>query len=292
MKTKFKLLLLLLAVPLFTLATDSYVEVYFTKDVDPSVIIKEKIDNAQKYVNIAMYYFTDQYLGEALKDAYERGVEVKVFLDKSQAERSAYASQMLVTKKIPVKISSNNYIMHNKFAVIDGDILLNGSYNWTVNAKEHNDENLLLIRDSSVVNQFNRKFERFWAYEIDTILTNELYRFAKQVFDYTRDIPDIEKGELKVVELHYDGSPKWDEWVVFENASDKIINIGGCKIKDDATHEFILKNTEVSPGRRVTIHNYSDKSISLDVRIPIWNNEGDTLYLYNRSNELILKYGY
>jgi phosphatidylserine/phosphatidylglycerophosphate/cardiolipin synthase-like enzyme len=53
--------------------------------------------------------------------------------------------------------------MHHKFMVIDGEIVVTGSYNWSAAAEERNDENLVVIRDRGVAEAFEREFERIWS---------------------------------------------------------------------------------------------------------------------------------
>ena len=47
---------------------------------------------------------------------------------------------------VPVRITSNPKLMHNKFAVIDGATVLTGSYNFTWSAQNRNAENVLVLR--------------------------------------------------------------------------------------------------------------------------------------------------
>lgn len=52
--------------------------------------------------------------------------------------------------------------MHNKFAVIDGHILVNGSFNWTQSAVDKNQENLSIIDNDELCNKYSAEFERLW----------------------------------------------------------------------------------------------------------------------------------
>ncbi len=63
---------------------------------------------------------------------------------------------------INVKIDHSQYHMHNKFGVIDNKIVFTGSFNWTYTASKHNQENLLVTTNSSIVQQFSEEFEKLW----------------------------------------------------------------------------------------------------------------------------------
>ena len=51
---------------------------------------------------------------------------------------------------------------HHKFALFDGQRLLNGSYNWTRSASLRNEENFVVTNDRKLVREFNSHFEYLW----------------------------------------------------------------------------------------------------------------------------------
>jgi phosphatidylserine/phosphatidylglycerophosphate/cardiolipin synthase-like enzyme len=53
--------------------------------------------------------------------------------------------------------------MHHKFAVVDDQLVINGSYNWTKGARFENKENLTLTNSPKAVQGFKGEFERLWA---------------------------------------------------------------------------------------------------------------------------------
>jgi phosphatidylserine/phosphatidylglycerophosphate/cardiolipin synthase-like enzyme len=52
--------------------------------------------------------------------------------------------------------------MHHKFMVIDGYIVVTGSYNWSTAAETRNDENIVVMFDRDVAQRFVQEFERVW----------------------------------------------------------------------------------------------------------------------------------
>lgn len=69
---------------------------------------------------------------------------------------------------IAVRLDDGPEHMHHKFALFDGRLLANGSFNWTRSATERNEENLVVTDDADLVAGFARRFEALWG------------RFAKQ----------------------------------------------------------------------------------------------------------------
>ncbi|HBY57437.1 MAG: Phospholipase D/Transphosphatidylase [Parcubacteria bacterium 32_520] len=163
-QTKFTFIFLLLISLLFVFSFNALakVEVYFSLYDDPESIIIENIDNAKESINIAMYTFTDREIAQAILRAKDRGVDIKIYLDHSQVTAEYSKSRYFVKNGIEVRISSNSYIMHNKFAVIDNKIVITGSYNWTASAGERNDENLLVIDDKNVIEKYQTQFNNLW----------------------------------------------------------------------------------------------------------------------------------
>ena len=53
--------------------------------------------------------------------------------------------------------------MHHKFAIVDSQWLLTGSYNWTLESEEQNFENLILLRDRESIELYAQEFETLWA---------------------------------------------------------------------------------------------------------------------------------
>lgn len=164
-QTKITFIFLLIIILLFISSFNSLAEVkvYFSLYNDPESIIIEKIDNAKEFINIAMYAFTDREIAQAIIRAKDRGVDIKIYLDRSQVNAEYSKSRYFINNAIEgIRISSNNYIMHNKFAVIDNKIVITGSYNWTASAGERNDENLLVIDDKNIIKEYQNQFNNLW----------------------------------------------------------------------------------------------------------------------------------
>ncbi len=95
---------------------------------------------------VQAYSFTSEPIAEALARAHRRGVEVHAILDKSQRSEKYTAANLLIRAGIPVLIDASHAIDHNKVMIIDNDMVITGSFNFTKAAEERNAENLLAIR--------------------------------------------------------------------------------------------------------------------------------------------------
>ena len=108
--------------------------------------IKDKIDEARLSIFVAMFTLTQTDLIEALIRAKNRGVQVKVALDRYTARgASKKAAQRLSDAGIETFFSAGLTLLHHKWAYIDGKELILGSTNWTEAAFRKNDDLLLFL---------------------------------------------------------------------------------------------------------------------------------------------------
>ena len=57
---------------------------------------------------------------------------------------------------------NGDYLMHHKFCIIDNNIVMTGSFNWTMQAIMGNNENVIITSELEVVNPFVSEFEKLW----------------------------------------------------------------------------------------------------------------------------------
>jgi len=194
------LLLTIIFISQFSLFPLAKTEVYFSLSDNPQKEIIKNINQAEAFINIAMYIFTDREISLPLIKAQERGVKVRLYLDKEQVEYQYSQSRFLVQKGIKTRVSSNKYIMHNKFAIIDNRILLTGSYNWTFSANNRNDENLMVINDPEVIARYQNQFEKLWFDKYNLERTRQLYQIAKVDFPFMSSTSP--KSEVQIININ------------------------------------------------------------------------------------------
>ena len=139
-----------------------YVSSYFSPDRGTADVVIGFIAKCQKTLDIAIYSLTHDKIADALIEAHERGVKVRVLIDKSQAGNKYADDEKLLIAGIPLLRDKVSGLMHNKFAIGDGKAVGTGSFNWTKSADEKNAENFVVIRLSYVIKQFQQEFEKLW----------------------------------------------------------------------------------------------------------------------------------
>jgi len=240
----FLIIVLSITISISTLAKT---EVYFSLYDNPQKAIIKNINQAEAFINIAMYIFTDKEIALPLVKAQERGVKVRLYLDKDQVDYKYSQSRFLVQKGIKTRVSTNNYIMHNKFAIIDNRILLTGSYNWTFSANNRNDENLMVIDDSELIEIFQNQFVNLWINKYSLERTRQLYKIAKT--DFLPTSPTPVKPENKVININFISLKELTSTLqISEPLAQKIITLrdelGGLKEPKDLTQLPELTNLE------------------------------------------------
>lgn len=169
------ILIIVIELLTFSLGAFAKTEVYFSLYDDPESIIVKSIDNAEQSINIAMYSLTDSEIARAIIRAKERGVVIKIYLDSKEVNAEHSKSRFFIKEGIEnVRLSSNRYLMHNKFAIIDNKIVITGSYNWTASAGQRNDENLLVLDEEKIVKKYQDYFYHLWDNKYSIEKYNEL----------------------------------------------------------------------------------------------------------------------
>jgi len=126
-------------------------------------LIQDELDRARTSADICVFTITDDRIAARIVSAHTRGVRVRIITDDDKSEDLGSDIERLAAAGIPVRRDRTEHHMHHKFAVLDDERLLSGSYNWTRSAAAHNEENVLLTADTRLVRPYRRAFEELWA---------------------------------------------------------------------------------------------------------------------------------
>ena len=128
-------------------STNAVIQVRFSPGGHCTQFVKDTIAKAQKTILVQAYSFTSLPIADALIAAHQRGVAVKILVDRSQLAGKYTQVRHVTAQGIPVAVDKVPGIAHNKVMIIDDKYVLTGSFNWTQAAEKRNAENLLLIED-------------------------------------------------------------------------------------------------------------------------------------------------
>jgi phosphatidylserine/phosphatidylglycerophosphate/cardiolipin synthase-like enzyme len=148
--------------PRITIGT-AVVETYFASEDDPSVRLVELVRGAQKKIDFLAFSFTHEAIGNAVIERARAGVKVRGVFETTGSETRFSEYGKMKAAGLEVYQDGNPYAMHHKVFVIDDRITIFGSFNFSDNAAQDNDENLLVVHDPAFAQAFTAEVERIIA---------------------------------------------------------------------------------------------------------------------------------
>lgn len=157
----------------------SDIGVHFSPKSGIDDLIIFKIAEAKTTLDIAIYDLTNSSIANAVVAAKNRGVAVRVYIEDNSLPSELNCIEILELGDIEIKrsnpeewvprakpeerVESFLAIMHNKFIVIDQKVVITGSYNFTGNAEKNNRENVLVIPNTIIAEQYQEQFNYYWT---------------------------------------------------------------------------------------------------------------------------------
>lgn len=165
-------------------------------------VLVEKINSAQKSIDFAFYGLSKQDdILNALIQAKNRGVEIRGIVDKNIENKNDYSGTEYAIQNLGENIVKTDYkaeidklnkiknkeiefnydffkghIMHNKFCIIDDEIIWTGTVNISsTGTGGFNENNACLISSKEVAKIFKREFEQMYVKELFHENKNPVY---------------------------------------------------------------------------------------------------------------------
>lgn len=140
--------------------------------------LEQELSEAEQSIYIAVAWFTNPRLFNALLDKAKQGITVQLLISNDPINQQSPIdySQLNIGNSVAYLIGDGkDDLMHNKFCVIDEYTVINGSYNWSKKA-ERNHENIIITTGDSVLAQsFIKQFKKI----------------RNSYFDHLDHIPDL-----------------------------------------------------------------------------------------------------
>ncbi len=146
--------------PVVKLADGTPIENYFSPHDRVANKLIESINLAKKSVHFLAFSFTHDGIGQAMLSRASAGIEVAGVFEKTQAASGHSEYESLRRGGLAVYLDANSRNMHHKVIVIDSEIVICGSFNFSENADKTNDENLLIIYNRAIAAKFEEEFQR------------------------------------------------------------------------------------------------------------------------------------
>ena len=109
-----------------------------------------------------VFYITKKELVNELIAAHNRGVEVKIINDATNASNKHTIHHQL--REAGIKVKTENYAgkLHSKAMIIDDEYSIIGSMNFTNSGEKRNDENVVIVKDTEIAKYLKSTFLKLW----------------------------------------------------------------------------------------------------------------------------------
>lgn len=191
--------------------TKTITKAFFSPDDKVATMLIDLINAERKRIVVAIYTFTYKDIAQALVNAHNRGIQVEVVADHGYGNDRYSKIPLLANNKIPIWIYQTQSgdrdasLMHNKFCVFEDNILhkslvWTGSYNFTVRASTRNQENVILLDNRKIVDQY---LEHFEILKTRCLLINNMQGLPSQEKErsFTLPIKSLWKELRKILSL-------------------------------------------------------------------------------------------
>jgi phosphatidylserine/phosphatidylglycerophosphate/cardiolipin synthase-like enzyme len=166
------------------------------KDINLHII--EQIKKAEQNILVCVPWLTDEEILEELVEKSKQKVDIQIIsLNDEFNRQKTYFFNRIISNGSKVYLVDKNLeggIPHNKFCIIDEEILVTGSYNWSNNAK-NNDENII-IKVANKSEDFNIICE--YKCQFNDLLYK--YGIKNENDDWREVIKHVDKGKNKQIE--------------------------------------------------------------------------------------------
>jgi phosphatidylserine/phosphatidylglycerophosphate/cardiolipin synthase-like enzyme len=144
-------------------------------------LIATAIAGTKNSVDMALFVYSDQFISTMLEERQRENVQIRALVSPQFAyrdysatldmwglkstqdcktEKSSAWKQPIKTAGIPNLVSGDT--LHHKFAILDRNLVLTGSHNWTNAANHTNDEVLVAIQNETVAAHYQREYDRLY----------------------------------------------------------------------------------------------------------------------------------
>ncbi len=136
-------------------------DIFFSPDDGVLKALVPLLESAHDSIYFLAYSFTSNQLGDIIREKAEAGLTVAGVMDDEQV-RSNQGTEFdpFRQAKLDVRMDGIDGLMHHKVFIIDKKIVAFGSYNFSQSAEERNDENLIIVYNPVIAQQFLLEFQR------------------------------------------------------------------------------------------------------------------------------------
>ena len=120
------------------------------------------LNDAKMSLDICVFTISCHELANAALKLHETGVAVRVITNEEHEALTGSQIERFQSEGIQVRHDKTSFYMHHKFVIVDGSVLITGSFNWTRQAVMGNRENVLVTNNPEIVGPYLAEYEKLW----------------------------------------------------------------------------------------------------------------------------------
>lgn len=131
-------------------------------------VVLKNIIFAKSSIYACMAWFTNFNIFKAIRKKLDDGVKVVLLTNNDLINNGGYCLDFnaLIKKGLELHLAEYPELIHHKFCVLDDQIVMTGSYNWTFFSENINRENMILIKDDNdtiqtYLDEFNMLIKKY-----------------------------------------------------------------------------------------------------------------------------------
>ena len=141
-----------------TLSGKTPAQVCFSPNGACTDLILKTITQARSEILVMAYSFRSTAVAQALIAAHQAGVKVEIIMDKSERQEGFTSATMVANAGIPVYLDGKHAVMNNRVVMIDGKIVMTGSFNFNTASEKMNAENLLILQSAELADIYRENW--------------------------------------------------------------------------------------------------------------------------------------
>ena len=234
----------------------------------------DSITHATRSIDIAVAWFTNEDIFDAVLIQLEHGITVRMVLINDDINHSGGLDfQSFINKGGQLFFGKTGYFMHNKYCIIDGQSVYTGSYNYTYFAEHSNFENIVCITDEvSAVSEYIKNFE-----------------FILSVSDSVANIVEYLKGHPYAVNTH--ATRQMTNRDLYQKANEFFVRKDMVRAEEimtkitpstESMDSFVIRDVlyqQWQPGYCIRSITVTDSEVIFSVELPIARRTGFIPYV-------------
>ncbi len=143
------------------------IHVLFAAEDEAMDYILPYLANAQSSIHFMAFSFTYDNMEDVITDRFENGVDVWGVFEKTGSSTEYSELGDMYCSNMKVRRDGNGGFLHHKVVVVDERIVITGSLNFSDNANDSNDENVIIVDNADIAALYLQEFERVWDVAAD-----------------------------------------------------------------------------------------------------------------------------